>query len=335
MVMDLEALAAEIRTFPGVTRKRTISNVVDFFPSIPQENILAAYGEDCAVIMHNGSELLLAADGIMETLMKVHPYYAGYFAVLVNIHDVAAMGGIPLAMVDIVSSKDEKVCAEVMRGMEAAVRKFGVPIVGGHTHPDCEYNAIDVAILGTVEAGNSIYSHTAAAGDEIVMAMDLDGFFPQELPYAWDTTSRKSAEECRAQLLLMNKIGKRHLAKSAKDISNPGCLGTLGMLLETSGAGGEVEVSKIPRPADEDLSQWLKAYQGCGYVLTCEPQNSAEIIEIFKEGGLTAAVVGKVTASQKIILQDGGQSVILFDLAKEKITGCNPSKLPPNVKAKC
>ena len=25
----------------------------------------------------------------------------------------------------------------------------------------------------------------------------------------------------------------------------------------------------------------------------------------------------------------------LLDLAKEKITGCNPSKLPPNVKAKC
>ncbi len=332
--MDLVTLAAEIKTFHGVTRKRTISNVVDFFPSIPQENILAAYGEDCAVIMHNGSELLLAADGIMETLMKIHPFYAGYFAVLVNIHDVAAMGGIPLAMVDIVSSKDEKVCAEVMKGMESAVRKFGVPIVGGHTHPDCEYNAIDVAILGTVDAGNAIFSHTAESGDDIIMAIDLDGFFPETLPYAWDTTSKKTAEHCREQLLLMNKIGKLHLAKSAKDISNPGCLGTLGMLLETSGVGAEVYVDKIPIPPKEDPIQWMKAYQGCGYVLTCDSNNSQKIIDIFAEGGLDAVVVGSINDSKKLVLKDDTQSVVLFDFSIEKITGCNPSKLPSNVKLK-
>ena len=134
--MDLQALAEKLRKYPGVTRKRTISEVIGFFPLIPQDNVLAAYGDDAAVIGFNDDVLLLAADGIMESLMKTNPFYAGYFAVLVNLNDISAMGGVPLAMVDIVSMKEENVCAQVMKGMEAAVQKFGVPIVGGHTHPD-------------------------------------------------------------------------------------------------------------------------------------------------------------------------------------------------------
>lgn len=145
---------------------------------------------------------------------------------------------------------------------------------------------------------------------------------------------KKSAEHCREQLLLMNKIGKLHLAKSAKDISNPGCLGTLGMLLETSGAGGDVYVDKIPMPLNEDSIQWMKAYQGCGYVLTCSSNNSQKIIDVFAEGGLDAAVVGTVNDSKKLILKDNTQNVLLFDFSVEKITGCDPTKLPSNVKIK-
>ena len=133
--------------------------------------------------------------------------------------------------------KEEKVCNNVMRGMETAVKKFGVPIVGGHTHPDCTYNAIDVAMIGTAKLDEVVYSHTAQAGDDIIMAMDLDGFYPEGLTYAWDTTSKKDSTIARRQMLIMNKIAKKKMLRSGKDISNPGSLGTLGMLLETSGKG--------------------------------------------------------------------------------------------------
>jgi putative methanogenesis marker protein 2 len=326
--MDLQALADGIRKYPGVTRKKTISEVIRFFPQIPQSNVLAAYGDDAAVIGFDDDVLLLAADGIMESLMKSNPYYAGYFAVLVNINDISAMGGIPLAMVDIIAMKDEKVCAQVMRGMEAAVTKFGVPIVGGHTHPDCDYNAIDVAILGTARKDAVIYSHTAQAGDDIIFAMDLDGFFPETLPYAWDTTTKKDADICRRQMLIMNEIGKRHLVRSGKDISNPGSVGTLGMLLETSGKGGVVHLENIPRPFGVDFTQWLKTYQGCGFTVTCAPKNSPRVVDLFDSVGVTAAVVGKVDGTRKLVLSEGPESTVLFDLASDKITGCDPTMLP-------
>lgn len=326
--MDLQGLVDGIRNYPGVTRKRTISEVISFFPLIPNKNVLAAYGEDAAVIKFNDDVLLLAADGIMESLMKASPFYAGYYAVLVNLNDISAMGGVPLALVDIISMKDEKVCSQVMKGIEGAVEKFGVPVVGGHTHPDCAYNAIDVAVLGTARQDSVIYSHTAREGDDIIFAMDLDGFFPASLPFAWDTTTRKDAETCREQMLIMNEIGKKHLVRSGKDISNPGCVGTLGMLLETSGKGGVVDIEAIPRPEGVDLAQWIKAYQGCGFVVTCDPRRSAPVKEMFATVGVTSATVGHVDGTRRLTLRQGKESMALFNFASDKITGCDPSRLP-------
>ncbi len=327
--MDLRALIADIRAHPGITRKKTISEVLDFFPLAQADNVLASYGEDAAVIAYGEDEvLLLAADGIMETLMKANPFFAGYYSILVNLNDISAMGGVPIAMVDVISMKEERICGQVMRGMETAVRKFGVPVVGGHTHPDCNYDAVDVAILGSAKRSEVIYSHTAAVGDDIIFAMDLDGFYPEKLNYAWDTTSKKESELVRKQMMVMNRIGKRKLAHSGKDMSNPGSLGTLGMLLETSGKGGTVDLDKVPSPKGVPLAQWLKSYQGCGFVLTTAPKDSAEVLRLFGDVGVTGAVVGRVDGGKKIVLQQGKESGILFDFDSEIITGCDPTRVP-------
>ncbi len=323
--MELNDLVESLRTFPGVTRKKSISSVINFFPKQASTKILASYGEDAAVVEQDDKLLLLAADGIMPALMRANPFFAGYYAVLVNIHDIAAMGGVPIAMLDILSVKDNRVCSQVMKGMESAVKKFGVPIVGGHTHPDCDYDAIDIAIIGTAEKGQAIYSHTAQAGDDVIVGMDLDGYYPDALPYAWDTTSRKEAPLLRRQMLIMNKIAKQGLVRSGKDISNPGTLGTLGMLLETSGKGATVDVDRVPRPHGVELVQWLKSYQGCGYVVTCDPANSPKVVDMYATVGVTGAVIGKVTEEPKLIVNQGDKSAIMFDFDKDVITGCKPA----------
>ena len=326
--MNLGELAEDLRSYPGITRKRTISEVLNFFPQTSQGKVLAAYGEDAAVLDYGDSVLLLAADGIMETLLRANPWFAGYYSILVNINDISAMGGVPLALVDIISMKDEKVCAQVMRGMECAATKFGVPVVGGHTHPDCNYNAVDVAILGTAKKDAVIYSHTAQVGDDILFVMDLDGFYPEKLGFAWDTTSKKGPEEVQRQMLIMNEVGSMHWVHSGKDMSNPGSVGTLGMLLETSGKGGKVDLDKVPRPKGVDFAQWLKSYQGCGFVLTVAPKNSKKVLEAFRKEGVEGSIVGKVDATSKLTLSMGEEDLVLFDFKKEIITGCSPSRLP-------
>src|SRR5688572_9084973 len=58
-------------------------------------------GDDCAAIPDSGGHLLLAAEGMLESFVAADPWFAGYSAVMVNLSDVAAMGGRPLAIVDV------------------------------------------------------------------------------------------------------------------------------------------------------------------------------------------------------------------------------------------
>jgi len=330
--MDLDVIVSTIRGFPGITRKNTVHEIVNFLSTDLSPDIVASEGEDAAAIAYGNDCILFAADGIMESLVKEDPFYAGYFAVLVNVNDIAAMGGRPLAMVDIISMSDGKICSKLLKGMERAVRKFNVPIVGGHTHPDCNYNAIDISIIGTVPRTDIIRSSTAEAGNDIVFAMDLDGSYPPGLKYAWDTTTKKEDKDVQEQMALMCTVAKERLVTAGKDMSNPGCVGTMGMLLESSGKGGSIHIEKIPRPEGVDLMRWLLSYQGYGFVFSCRPENSQRLIDLFKSVNVDAAVVGTVNDSSEMILCAEGRSKVLFDFSKDIITGCGPRRSKPGHK---
>ena len=61
-------------------------------------------GDDCAAIPDGDRYLLLAAEGMLPSFVADDPWFAGYSAVMVNISDVAAMGGHAIAVVDILWS---------------------------------------------------------------------------------------------------------------------------------------------------------------------------------------------------------------------------------------
>lgn len=73
-------------------------------------------------------------------------------------------------------------------------RQFGVPIVGGHLHPDTPYSVIDVAILGIAPLDNIIYSNTACSGDNVLIAIDLKGRVHPSCVLNWDSVTLRTAE---------------------------------------------------------------------------------------------------------------------------------------------
>lgn len=323
---DLESLADGLRNFEGVKRKRAINDIVSRFGDADRvgSRTIVGFGEDAAVLeVDNDNFVLLAVDGIWGKLLNADPWWAGYCAVLVNVADIAAMGGTPLAMVNLASTQEKGICAELGQGMADGVRKFGVPMVGGHLHPDTNYDALDVAIMGTVKRDCVIFSSGAKPGDKVLVAIDLDGRIYPSYNLAWDNTTRRTVAEIKKQLDTMVEIGEKKLATAGKDISNPGTLGTFGMLLESSGAGAIVELDKIPRPdVDIPFEQWLKMYPGTGFVLTVEnDDNAAECIRIFEDAGVATSIVGEVDASKKLKITNGTETATVFDLNREMITG--------------
>lgn len=317
--MNLSDLVGDLRQYGGITRKRDVSEVARKLLCEPGGNILASYGEDAAAIEYDHRVLLLAADGIMESLVEADPYWAGYCSVLVNVNDIAAMGGMPLAIVDVLSCRPGEVRDSLVSGLAAASQKFGVPVVGGHLHPDATHAALDVAVLGETNTDHLVLSSGASAGDDIVCAMDLEGRFTPGIPFSWDTTSTKERDEVRRCLAAMHAVAP--LLSAGKDISNPGTLGTVGMLLEASSAGGEIDIGRIPRPDGVALGQWLKAYQGCGFIVTCEPSSTEAVVSEFEKRGLRASACGSVVEGHELVVELEGSRETLFDLSTESL-GC-------------
>jgi len=312
-----ETIAKVVREYEGVKRKHTIGEMVKAL-RIDAPHVIAAFGEDAAVIEHgSGEALLLAADGIWSKLMEADPYWAGYCSVLVNIHDIAAMGGHPIAMVDIFSISKTTVQEQVVKGMHDASAQFGVPIVGGHLHPDAPYSVIDVSILGFARLDSVIYSHTAQVGDSVVAAIDLNGRVHPSCALNWDSVTMKSAAEVRAQIAVMEQIGKKHLVTAGKDISNPGIIGTLGMLLEVSGRGADIDLDRIPKP---DLMKnnltfelWVRMYPGMGFILTAKKPHVAELVKLFAGVGMTAKEIGTVNSTRELRIHYQGKDTQVFD----------------------
>jgi putative methanogenesis marker protein 2 len=317
--VDLKELVKELRAYKGIQRKGPIASVAKSLLPMPTEDVLAAHGEDAAVIKCGREILLMAADGIREDLVQRDPHWAGYCAVLVNINDIAAMGGFPVAMVNVLSCPDEKTRGKIVEGMKEACEKFMVPMVGGHLHPDTSYSAIDVAILGKTDRSRLVLSTGASEGDSVMFAIDLDGHFTKGVPYSWDTTSKKSKEVIKRQLRTMNRVAPYLTA--GKDISNPGALGSLGMLLEASCKGALVKVDCIPRPPKTDLLQWLTAYQGCGFVLTVKRGREQTVKDEFARADITADVCGEVTSGSTLNVELNGSHEVLFDFSKDTL-GC-------------
>jgi putative methanogenesis marker protein 2 len=319
-LMNLESLAAELRGFVGITRKKAIGGLVQHFP-VDSDLIIASFGEDAAVIDDGDEVMLLAADGIWSRLLEADAEWAGYCAVLVNVHDIAAMGGWPVAMVDVFSADSPDLTENVLRGLKKGIEKFKVPIIGGHFHPDTPYSSLDVAILGKAKKGAVIFSSTAKPGDSIVVGVDLDGMVHPSFAINWDSTSFKDGSVLLRQLGSMRELGERGLVTAGKDISNPGMLGTLGMLLESSRAGAVVDLDLLPKPEGMEMASWQKMYPGMGFVVTAPPEKAEEVARVFRDRDLASAVVGRVTEERRLEIASGEERAVLFDFEREVITG--------------
>ena len=201
--------------------------------------------------------------------------------------------------------------------MHDASAQFGVPIVGGHLHPDAPYSVIDVSILGTAPLDAIIYSHTAREGDSVVAAIDLNGRVHPSCALNWDSVTMKSAAEVRAQIAVMEEIAKKHLLTAGKDISNPGIIGTLGMLLEVSGKGADIDLGLIPKPDLEKnnltFELWVRMYPGMGFIMTAKKEHVAELVALFAGVGMTAKEIGTVNSTRELRIHYQGKDTRVFD----------------------
>ena len=185
---------------------------------------------------------------------------------------------------------------------------------------------MDVAISGIVDKDAVIPSCGAQVGDNVIVAVDLDGQVYPGTEINWDTTSDKTPEYVQDQIKIMNTIGKKHLVHAAKDISNPGIVGTLGMLLEASAKGADISLESIPRPDDMDWISWFKMYPGSAFVLSAPEESTDEVINLLNKTNINASCIGTITDNKKLTMSYKNNKKTVFDFNSEIIMGFSEDK---------
>jgi AIR synthase-related protein len=312
---ELLELAERLRALPGLQAKSDIQAAAAVFAHHPFADlgVESRLGDDAAVLPPQTGRLLLACEGIQPELVHEDPWFAGWSAVLVNISDIAAMGGRALALVNSVWGPNERAMAPLLAGMRFACDTFDLPMVGGHTNAHSPYAALSVAVLGVAE-GPVLSARAAQAGDDLVLLVDGAGRRYRHYPF-WDAASGADPASLRKQLALLPRLAKRGLARAAKDISMGGLVGTAAMFAEACGLGINLDLDSIPRPPGMAELDWLSCFPSFGFLLAVPPAQRSVLNDQIKDHGrLLCAVIGSfTTGSAGVSLRRQDQIQPLWD----------------------
>ncbi|RAS39317.1 sll0787 family AIR synthase-like protein [Paraburkholderia bryophila] len=317
--MSVADLIAALRESRGFRHKTDIVDVVGALARhLPRGardlDQAVALGDDCAALADGSGYLLLAIEGMVGDFVSAMPWFAGYSSVMVNISDIYAMGGRPLAVVDALWSRGSDAAEQVLAGMAAASVAYGVPIVGGHTNTRSDAAQLAVSIIGRANA--LLSSFNAQPGDSLMMAVDLRGRFEEPYPF-WNASVDAPSERLRADLDLLPRLAESGLCDAAKDISMAGTLGTALMLLECSQVGARIDLERIPKPEGVALSRWVTAFPSFGYLLSVRAHQVDAVRALFDARSLACAVIGSVDATRQVIVHQQDDAAILWDFERE------------------
>jgi AIR synthase-related protein len=220
-------------------------------------------GDDGAPVP--GCDLVAACDAIVPAMVERDPEWAGWCSVLVNVNDLAAMGAIPVGLLDALGARDASHAARVLAGLRRAADAYGVPVLGGHTQLGVPA-ALAVTALGRTD--HPVPGGGGRPGHAVRLTADLGGDWrPGYRGRQWDSTTHRRAEDLRAMLGAVAAAGPA----AAKDVSMAGIVGTLGMLAEASGCAAILDVAAVPRPPSAAMGDWLTCFPGFAMLTADEP----------------------------------------------------------------
>ncbi|WP_406700053.1 thiamine-phosphate kinase [Singulisphaera sp. Ch08] len=199
-------------------------------------------GDDCAILRPTrDSDWLVTTDMLMDgrhfRLDHDGPEAVGFKALGVNLSDIAAMAGVPVAAVVAVAlpkAHAVELAQGIHAGMAPLAAQYGVDLVGGDTNAWDGPLVISITVLGETTARGAVRRSGAMPGDAIVVTGPLGGSL--------------QGRHLRPQPRLLEALALHQAAPlhAMIDISD-GLASDLGHILEESGGLGAIlDADAIP-----------------------------------------------------------------------------------------
>jgi thiamine-monophosphate kinase len=272
--------------------------------------VLVGPGDDCAVLAPGGSPTLVTTDMLLEGshfhLAEVGPRRIGRKAMAVNLSDIAAMGGRPVAAFVSVGlprgAGTEVLAEELYLGLREMADAFDTAIAGGDTNSWTGGLVISVTLLGEPGPQGPILRRGARPGDWLLVTGPLGGSI---LGKHLDFTPRvREAQQLQEHVSL----------HAMMDISD-GLAADVHHLCEESGCGAvllaeNIPISEAARRLTDNLSPLEHALsdgEDFELAFAVAAEEGRRLVATQPIAGIRLAQVGIVTVEKDLLMEEGGQ----------------------------
>lgn len=276
-------------------------------------------GEDCSAMDPSGEMCVFSTDPITGATRDV-----GYLAVHVNCNDVFSAGAEPVGILMTVllpPQSEESMLEELMAGTLQAAAELGIEVLGGHTEVTDAVTkpVISATVIGKTKNRKMVCTGGAQIGQDVIMTKwaGLEGTAILAQEYETVLTQRmpkdllQKAKEMKGFLSVgtESRIAMEHGATAMHDATEGGILGAVWELAECSEKGVTVYADQIPiqevtkAVCQEAQIEPLQLISSGTMVIAA--YDGAALVEKLQAAGVAAAVIGKITEKEKIIIQNG------------------------------
>ncbi|MDO1583437.1 sll0787 family AIR synthase-like protein [Rhizobium oryzicola] len=309
--MDLQDIAAQLSAHPSIRGKLDIAASTRALALTASTS--GSPGDDAAAIARpEGGWDLFAGEGFMPQFVQDDPWFAGWCGVMVNLSDIAAMGGRATALLDAIWAPDAASGDPLLKGLRDAAQAYGVPIVGGHTN--LRSAELNLAVSVTGRASRLISSFAAQPGDALIAVVDHRGEYRPRFDN-WCAALEAPHDRLRGDYELLPLLAERGLVDAGKDISQGGIVGTALMLAECSRCGFDIDLTAIPLPPGVEMVRWLRTFPSYGFLLSVRQDKASDVCAAFAERDISATVIGKAHVRPEIALVLEKDRAIFWDYA--------------------
>lgn len=298
-----------------------IDKICARFAELPL-NGFEGIGDDCAVLpVADGDALLFTADllneGVHFLRRATSARELGGKALAVNLSDIAAMGGRPVAtLLSLALPPDagETWAEEFMEGYRALSERYGVALVGGDTTRSGQGITINVTAIGRAPLSCIKRRSAARPGDVIFTtgALGASGAGLRDLLAGrLDTPAAVEHRNPRPQVEEGLWLGMRREVHAMMDLSD-GLASDLRHILDRSGVGAEVLLERVPVAEGSDLQTAACGGEDYKLLLTADAEGAGRLADEFlKRFGSPLHPLGRITGTRELVWLQNGNPVPL------------------------
>tara|TARA_B100000315_G_scaffold138699_1_gene127769 strand:- start:6433 stop:7431 length:999 start_codon:yes stop_codon:yes gene_type:complete len=223
----------------------------------PSHRVKLGPGDDCAVVAPPDQDILMTSDTLIEDvhfdLHYVSPEMLGKKSIVVNLSDIAAMGGSPLYILislGIPISTSVEFVEKLYVGFESMAKKYNCNIIGGDISNSTNGLIISITVVGEIKKNILIRRAGARIRDKIFVTGTLGnsaaGLEILKRPNSVKKNKLIEDHLCPKPRLIEGKILAEKIAVSAMIDLSDGLASDLKRICEESKCGARIYLNKIP-----------------------------------------------------------------------------------------